>query len=85
MPEGVAYPVGWAEAPKGGPPIYENLESYTRVFYFMPLAAWMWGVQTRRAWPVLLLLPALLLPCVALVDAWRNYHLVQQAGVMVVR
>jgi hypothetical protein len=62
---------GVALAVLAGVPIYMNGQSYTRVFLWMPLAVWLWGVQTGRAWPVWLLSPALLWPLFALVQVWR--------------
>jgi hypothetical protein len=53
-----------------GPSIYENGWSYTRVFVWMPLGIWLWGVQSGRRWPALALAPAGLCPALALVQAW---------------
>jgi hypothetical protein len=61
-----------------GVPIFENLESYTRVFWFMPFGIWLWSIQSRRSWPFLLLSTSALLTILALVQAW---HTVQRANV----
>jgi hypothetical protein len=61
---------GAALAGVAGASIYENGWSYTRVFVWMPLALWLWGVQSGRRWPALALAPAVLCPVLALGQAW---------------
>jgi hypothetical protein len=61
---------GAALALLAGPAVYMNGQSYTRVFFWMPLAIWMASVQTGRRWPMWLLLPAALWPCFGLVQVW---------------
>lgn len=41
-----------------GVSIYEDYWSYTRVLVWLPLGLWVAGVQARRAWVLLLLVPA---------------------------
>jgi hypothetical protein len=62
---------GAALAFLAGPAIFENGQSYTRVFLWMPLGIWIWSMQTRRSWPIMLLSPAALWPLFALVQVWR--------------
>jgi hypothetical protein len=61
---------GAALALLSGPPIYANGQSYTRVFLWMPLAIWLWSVQSGRRWPLAVLLPAALWPCVGILQVW---------------
>jgi hypothetical protein len=62
---------GAALAVLGGMGIYTILETYTRVFWWMPLGVWLWSMQSGRRWPVLVLSLAVLLPLAALWQA-RN-------------
>jgi hypothetical protein len=55
-----------------GVPIFLNLESYTRVFWWMPFGVWLWGIRSGRVAPILVLSCAALLPCLALVQAWNT-------------
>jgi len=55
-----------------GVPIFDNLESYTRVFWLMPFGVWLWSIQSGRYWPILLLGTATVLPLLALVQAWNT-------------
>jgi len=57
-----------------GTAIYMNLESYTRVFWWMPFAIWLWAVQTGRVWPSYLTLLGLIWPCYALAQALYKVH-----------
>jgi hypothetical protein len=54
----------------GGHSIYENGWSYPRVFLWMPLALWLWGVQTGRNWPTILSLAVLMWPLSAVIQVW---------------
>jgi hypothetical protein len=63
---------GAALAIQGGSEIYGNLESYTRVFWWMPLAVWLWGTQTRRIWPGVVVGLAAMWPCYSLLQAVHN-------------
>jgi hypothetical protein len=56
----------------GGVSIYMNLESYTRVFWWMPLGVWLWSIQTGRCWPMLFLSVSSVWPAYALLQAWHN-------------
>jgi hypothetical protein len=66
---------GAALAVQGGTEIYRNLESYTRVFWWMPWAVWLWGAQSRRVWPGLVVSLAAAWPCYALLQAAYKVHL----------
>jgi hypothetical protein len=61
---------GAALAGVAGASIYENGWSYPRVFVWMPLGLWVWGIQSGRRWPVLALAPAVLCPALAVVQVW---------------
>jgi hypothetical protein len=50
---------------------YEDSNSYTRVFVWIPLAVWLAAVRLRRSRPMWLLVPALLWPLVLLAAAWH--------------
>jgi hypothetical protein len=39
----------------GGEAVYESGWSYARVFVWMPLAVWLWAIQTNRRWPIVVL------------------------------
>jgi hypothetical protein len=65
-----------------GVSIFLNLESYTRVFWWMPFGIWLWSIKTGRVAPILCLSCAAALPCLALVQAW---HTVQMADVRFLR
>lgn len=54
----------------GGIAIYQSSWSYVRVFLWMPLAIWLWSVQTGRRWPVVLLVPGVLWLVAACVQPW---------------
>jgi hypothetical protein len=54
----------------GGPAVYESAWSYSRVFIWMPLAVWLWSMQSGRSWPAILLLAAVVWPLLASVQAW---------------
>jgi hypothetical protein len=56
----------------GGVSIFLNLESFTRVFWWMPFGAWLWSIRSGRRWPILLLSGAAALPGIALVQAWNS-------------
>jgi hypothetical protein len=71
---------GAALALQAGTPIYLNLESYTRVFWWMPFGLWLWGVQTGRVWPGVFAVFGLLWPGYALAQAWYKMH---QGGVTI--
>ena len=45
--------------------ILEDWNSYMRVLLWMPLAIWIWSVQTGRRWPIVLLCPAAVFPIIA--------------------
>ena len=62
---------GAALALLGGVLIYQDGPSYTRVFGWMPLGIWLWAVQSGRRWPLAVLLPAALWPCLGVLKAWR--------------
>jgi hypothetical protein len=61
---------GAALAILGGPAIYGDGHSYTRVFLWMPMGLWIWGVQTGRRWPIALMSPAALWPLFAVAKVW---------------
>lgn len=54
----------------GGVPIYMNVESYNRVFWWMPLGVWIWCMQTGRFWPLLVLSLNGVWPVYGLAQAW---------------
>jgi hypothetical protein len=56
----------------GGVFIFSNLESYTRVFWWMPFGIWLWSIQSGRRSPILLLSCGAVLPFLALVQAWNS-------------
>ena len=58
----------------GGMGIYTILETYTRVFWWMPFGVWLWSMQSGRRWPVLVLSLAVLLPLGSLFQAWNTVH-----------
>jgi len=60
---------GFALAIKAGSAIYGNLESYTRVFWWMPFGVWLWAVQSNRNWPGWLAIFGLLWPAYAMAQA----------------
>jgi hypothetical protein len=62
---------GAALAILGGPAIFDDGHSYTRVFLWMPLGLWVWAVQTGRRWPILVMSPAALWPVFAVLQVWR--------------
>lgn len=53
-----------------GAAVYEGEWSYTRVFLWMPLAVWLGSVVTGRRWPLAVLSPAALWPCLAVAQVW---------------
>jgi hypothetical protein len=61
---------GVALALLGGVAIYQSSWSYARVFVWMPLAIWLWSMQSGRSWPVLLLTSAVLWPILASLEPW---------------
>jgi hypothetical protein len=61
---------GVALALFGGPAVYESAWSYSRVFVWMPLAVWLWSVQSGRTWPTIPLTAAVAWPLLASVQAW---------------
>jgi hypothetical protein len=61
---------GIALALLGGPVVYESAWSYARVFVWMPLAVWLWSMQTARSSPTILLTTAIIWPLLASVQAW---------------
>jgi hypothetical protein len=63
----------------GGRGIYIDLESYTRVFWWMPFGVWLWTMQSGRRWPALVLSCALVLPLGAL---WQTWGLVRVGTVV---
>jgi hypothetical protein len=56
----------------GGVPIYLDLGSYTRVFWWMPFGVWLWSMRTGRSYPIVLLCCASVLPGIALMQAWNT-------------
>jgi hypothetical protein len=65
---------GMALAVQGGVSIYLNLESYTRVFWWMPFGVWLWSMHSGRTWPAALMTGSFLWPCYALVQAAFKVH-----------
>jgi hypothetical protein len=55
----------------GGIALFEDAWSYMRVLNWVPLAVWMWTIESGRRWPVWLLLPAVLWPCIELAKWWH--------------
>jgi hypothetical protein len=55
----------------GGIAVFEDAWSYMRVLNWVPLAVWLWTVESGRRWPAWLLLPAILWPCIELAKWWR--------------
>ena len=62
---------GAALAILGSAAVYADGHSYTRVFLWMPLGLWIWGVQTGRRWPIAAMSVAALWPLFAVVQVWR--------------
>lgn len=50
--------------------VFMDGHSYTRVFAFLPLGIFLWGLQSGRRWPLLALSPALLWPAYSVVQVW---------------
>ena len=65
---------GVALASQGGVSIYLNLESYTRVFWWMPLGVWLWSMQTGRVWASGMLCVGVIWPIYALAQAAFKVH-----------
>jgi hypothetical protein len=61
---------GVALALLGGPVVYESAWSYSRVFVWMPLAVWLWCLQSGQRWPIILLTVAVIWPLLASAQAW---------------
>ena len=63
-------PPARTKAVLGGPAVYESGWSYARVFVWMPLAVWLWCLQSGRRWPAVVLLVAVMWPLLASVQPW---------------
>lgn len=61
---------GIALALAAGIPVYLHFWSYSRVSVWMPLAIWLWSMQSGRRWPVLVLTPTVLLLISASLQPW---------------
>ena len=55
----------------GSSAIFDDLHAYLRVFAWVPLALWLWAVQSGRRWPFLFTVPLTPWPVLAVVQVWR--------------
>ena len=53
---------------------YEDANSYTRVFVWIPLGIWLACIQLRSYRPMWLLVPALLWPLITVATAWHSWR-----------
>jgi hypothetical protein len=53
-----------------GPVLFQDTPTYLRVFTWLPLAIWLWTVQTRRNWAALVLLPSIFWPALHVFQTW---------------
>jgi hypothetical protein len=63
---------GAALALTGGTALYEDYWSYTRVFAWLPLTAWLGCVQARRCWALAVLTLPFVVPLSEVKSAWRH-------------
>jgi len=54
-----------------GPAVYGDEWSYLRVFYWMPLGVWVGSITSGLRWPVILLSPVVVWPCLMVERALR--------------
>jgi hypothetical protein len=74
LPERSTMLLGWAGvalAVLGSPMIFDDVYAYLRVFAWVPLALWLWAVQTGRIWPFLFTLPLTPWVALAVIQVWR--------------
>jgi hypothetical protein len=62
---------GFGLACIAGPAIYADAFSYSRVLNWAPLAVWLWTIQSKRRWPLLVLAPAVCWPLIEIVKVCR--------------
>jgi hypothetical protein len=65
--------LGFALAAIAGESVYMNLESYTRVFWWMPLGVWLGALQSGKRWPLWLLCTSAIWPVYSVAQAW-SFH-----------
>jgi hypothetical protein len=73
-PSWTALLVGWAGvalAVMASYAIYAGTYSYLRVFPWVPLALWLWAIQSGRYWPFVLTLPLVPWSGLAVAQAWK--------------
>jgi hypothetical protein len=75
-PSWTALFVGWsgaALAVLAAYPIYAGTYSYLRVFSWIPLALWLWAVQSGRRWPFIFTLPLMPWAGFCVVKEWQLF------------